>query len=124
MSINFASPNEELALPRADAARSRELAPLQSFYLDRLTRLVHKIHLHGRYLASTDRRMQLLNRAVLSTYRACRDLEIEPEARAILAVLRRELVLPAPTVTEVAAPTEAATGGDTTGELSLESQAS
>jgi hypothetical protein len=130
MTINFASPNQELALPRAEAAGHRALAPVQAFYLDRLTKLVHKIHLHGRYLAASDRRMQLLNRAILATYRTCRDLGVEAEARSTLAGLRRELVLPAPTSTEVpmtattSPPTNAASGTDSAGQVHLESQPS
>jgi hypothetical protein len=128
MTINFASPNQELALPRAEAAGHRALAPVQTFYLDRLTRLVHKIHLHGRYLAASDRRMQLLNRATLSTYRTCRDLGVEADARSILAGLRRELVLPDPTSTEI--PTTATTSSptnatsDAAGQVHLRSQPS
>ena len=133
MSINFASPNQELALPRAEAAGRRALTPVQTFYLDRLTKLVHKIHLHGRYLAASDRRMQLLNRAILATYRTCRDLGVEAEARSILVGLRRELVLPAPTSTEVPvtattpAPTNSASGtgqAGQAGQVHLESQPS
>jgi hypothetical protein len=133
MSINFASPNQELALPRAEAAGHRAHTPVQAFYLDRLTKLVHKIHLHGRYLAASDRRMQLLNRAILATYRTCRDLGVEAEARSTLAGLRRELVLPAPTSTEVpmaattSPPADAASGTcapGQAGQVHLESQPS
>ncbi len=132
MTINFASPNQELALSRAEAAGHHAHTPVQAFYLDRLTKLVHKIHLHGRYLAASDRRMQLLNRAILATYRTCRDLGVEAEARSILAGLRRELVLPAPTSTEVpiAATTSPPTDASCTcapgqaGQVHLESQPS
>ncbi len=133
MTINFASPNQELALPRAEGAGHRALAPVQAFYLDRLTKLVHKIHLHGRYLAASDRRMQLLNRAILATYRTCRDLGVEGEARSVLAGLRRELVLPTPTSTEVpvtattSPTTNAASSTDSAsqaGQVPLESQPS
>lgn len=65
----------------------------QVLFLDRLTRLVRKVHLHGRYLVATDRRMQFLNRAILSTFCDCRELGVEAEARVILAELRREIVL-------------------------------
>ena len=121
MSINFASPNQELALPRGKAAGHRAFVPVQTFYLDRLTKLVQKIHLHGRYLAVSDRRMQLLNRAILATYRSCRDLGVEADARAILAGLRGGLALPAPTSTEApmtattAAPTNAESGAGAAG---------
>lgn len=65
----------------------------QVLFLDRLTRLVRKVHLHGRYLVATDRRMQFLNRAILSTFCDCRELGVEAEARVILAELRRDIVL-------------------------------
>lgn len=65
----------------------------QTLFLDRLTRLVRKVHLHGRYLVATDRRMQFLNRAILSTFCDCRELGVEAEARVILAELRRDIVL-------------------------------
>lgn len=88
--------------PPAGAMRTTAGAytPLQLLYLERLTRLVHKLHLHGRYLATTDRRMQLLNRAVLATFQSCRDLALEGEARAILAGLQRTFYLPAPTASD------------------------
>jgi hypothetical protein len=87
---------QNMALPRADASMARRLTPTQALYLDRLRHLVHKIHLHGRYLATTDRRMQLLNRAVLATLCSCREEGVEGEARAILIELRRETTLPQP----------------------------
>lgn len=64
--------------------------PMQTLFLDRLSRLVQKIQLHGRYLAPTDRRMQLLNRAIFATFCTCRDLGLEQEARAILATLHAD----------------------------------
>jgi hypothetical protein len=88
--------NQNLALPRADASMARRLTPLQALYLDRLRHLVHKVHLHGRYLATTDRRMQFLNRAVLATLCSCRDEGVEGEARAILVELRRGAMLHQP----------------------------
>jgi hypothetical protein len=68
---------------------------LQTFFLDRLTRLVRKVHLHGRYLVPTDRRMQLLNRAILSTYEDCQLAGVAVEARAILADMHRDVPAPA-----------------------------
>ncbi len=38
----------------------------------------------GPYLVSTDRRLQLLNRALLSTYEDCRMLGVGEEARQLL----------------------------------------
>jgi hypothetical protein len=64
--------------------------PMQVLFLDRLSRLVQKIQLHGRYLAPTDRRMQLLNRAIFSTFCTCREMGLEREARAILAALHAD----------------------------------
>ena len=77
------------AEPALVAARGR--VGLQAFFLDRLTRLVRKVHLHGRYLVPTDRRMQLLNRAILSTYEDCRLAGVAVEARAILADVQHDL---------------------------------
>lgn len=94
MSIDYAA--GRVPAPSQDR-KSAEPAvnPALALYLDRLTRLVQKINVHGRYLTTTDRRMQLLNRAALATFRSCRALGIEHDARAILSGLRRELALPA-----------------------------
>lgn len=94
MGINFASWQHDPTRANADRAALARLTPLQNLYLDRLRHIVRKIHLHGRYLAATDRRMQLLNRAALSSFCSCRELGIEGEARTALAKLRSELVLP------------------------------
>lgn len=64
--------------------------PMQRLFLDRLAHLTRKVDLHRRYLVPTDRRLQLLNRALLSTYDDCRTLGVETAARAILATLRRD----------------------------------
>ena len=48
----------------------------QTFFLERLTRLNRKTTLLGRYLVPTDRRLQLLNRALLSTYDDCRAIGV------------------------------------------------
>ncbi|MDP9372458.1 MAG: hypothetical protein M3Q65_08410 [Chloroflexota bacterium] len=84
--------------PAGNGPALQRYSATQLLFLDRLTRLVRKVHLHGRYLVPTDRRMQLLNRALLSTFCDCRELGIETEARAVLAGLQREmsLALPAP----------------------------
>lgn len=71
-----------------DRAAASRHTPVQALFLDRLGRLVGKVRLYRRYLISTDRRIQLLNRAILSTFRDCRELGLETEARAILAVTR------------------------------------
>lgn len=57
----------------------------QAYFLERLTRLVRKATLLRRYLVPGDRRMRLLNHAILSTYDDCRALGLAAEARAILA---------------------------------------
>ena len=56
----------------------------QVFFLERLTRLNRKTVLLGRYLVPTDRRMQLLNRALLSTYEDCRLIGVGEEARQLI----------------------------------------
>ena len=97
MNFGFGKRDREGAVPGVAPPTTRRLTPTQALFLDRLTRLVRKVDLHGRYLVATDRRMLLLNRAVLSTYCDCRQLGVEDEARAILAGLRRGLELPVPT---------------------------
>ena len=99
MAIDFnLGKKRDAVLPAGNAAGLQRYTGMQRMYLERLTRLVRKVHLHGRYLVPTDRRMQLLNRALLSTFCDCRDLGVETEARAVLAGLQREmrLSLPAP----------------------------
>lgn len=86
---DFGASKRPTTLPTAPAS-------LQALYLARLARLVRKVGLHRRYLVPTDRRMQLLNRAILSTFDDCRTLGVEAEARDTLAGLRRPLTLPAP----------------------------
>lgn len=56
----------------------------QTFFLARLARLSRKTMLLSPYLVSTDRRLQLLNRALLSTYEDCRMLGVGEEARQLL----------------------------------------
>jgi len=56
----------------------------QAFFLERLTRLNRKTALLGRYLVPTDRRMQLLNRALLSNYEDCRLIGVGDEARRLI----------------------------------------
>lgn len=58
----------------------------QEFFLERLARLNRKTTLLGRYLVPTDRRLQLLNRALLSTYEDCRVLGVGEEARELIRV--------------------------------------
>lgn len=57
----------------------------QAFFLERLGRLNRKSMLLGRYLVPTDRRLQLLNRALLSTYEDCRELGVGAEAHQLLS---------------------------------------
>ncbi len=97
INFGFGKRDREGAVPGRLPTATRRLTPTQALFLDRLTRLVRKVDLHGRYLVATDRRMLLLNRAVLSTFCDCRELGVEDEARAILAGLRRGLELPIPT---------------------------
>ena len=100
-------------------ATGERRTPMQTLFLDRLSRLVQKIQLHGRYLAPTDRRMQLLNRAIFSTFCTCRDLGLEREARAILATLHadhdevRVAPRPAETARDPGYPTGARRGTET-----------
>ena len=56
----------------------------QTFFLERLARLDRKATLLGCYLVPTDRRLQLLNRALLSTYDDCRALGVGESAREAL----------------------------------------
>ena len=56
----------------------------QTFFLERLARLNRKTILLGRYLVPTDRRLQLLNRALLSTYEDCCQLGVAEEARQLI----------------------------------------
>lgn len=56
----------------------------QTFFLERLGRLNRKTTLLGRYLVPTDRRLQLLNRALHSTYDDCRALGVAEAAREVL----------------------------------------
>jgi hypothetical protein len=63
----------------------------QAYFLARLTRLVTKAALLGRYLVPGDRRMRLLNHAILATYDDCRALGLTAEARAILITTHRVL---------------------------------
>src|SRR4051812_12857316 len=51
----------------------------QAYFLARLTRLVTKAALLGRYLVPGDRRMRLLNHAILATYDDCRALGLTAE---------------------------------------------
>ena len=63
------------------------------YFLERLTRLTKKSALLNRYLVPTDRRMRLLNHAILTTYDDCRALDAAAEAKAIIDESRREAAL-------------------------------
>lgn len=67
---------------------------MQGYFLERLNRLSKKSILLSRYLVPTDRRMRLLNHAVLATYDDCRALEVAAEARAIIEEARRNAPAP------------------------------
>lgn len=70
--------------PSAPVRESVPHTAEQTFFLERLTRLNRKTFLLGRYLVPTDRRLQLLNRALLSTYEDCRRLGVGDEAHELL----------------------------------------
>lgn len=80
--LNFGWTPHERPSSRVDEAM-RHTAQ-QAFFLERLARLNRKTVLLGRYLVPTDRRLQLLNRALLSTYEDCRALGIGEDARHVL----------------------------------------
>lgn len=75
---------------RTSDPRARELSLLRAFYLRRLHTIVEKVRHHGGYLIASDRRMVLLNRALLSTYCQCGNLGVAAEARRLLGQLRGE----------------------------------
>lgn len=66
----------------------------QRYFLERLMRLTKKSALLSRYLVPTDRRMRLLNHAILTTYDDCRVLGVGDEAKAIIDESRRTPILP------------------------------
>lgn len=82
MALNRRSTShEQSATPVRESAQH---TTQQAFFLERLARLNRKSTLLGRYLIATDRRMQLMNRALLSTYEDCRALGVGEEAQALL----------------------------------------
>lgn len=70
--------------PSAQVGETAPHTAQQAFFLERLARLNRKTALLGRYLVPTDRRLQLLNRALLSTYEDCRVLGVGAEAQQLL----------------------------------------
>lgn len=62
--------------------------PLNSHRADQ--NIVERVRHHGGYLVASDRRMVLLNRALLATFCQCTDLGVEAEARRLLGPLRGE----------------------------------
>lgn len=78
----FGGTQRERSSSQAEAAATHTTQ--QAFFLERLARLSRKTTLIGRYLVPTDRRLQLLNRALLSTYEDCRMLGVGEEARQLL----------------------------------------
>lgn len=88
---------------RDDEADPGLIDATQALYLRRLVNISGKVRHHGAYLVASDRRMVLLNRALLSTYRQCRALGLEAVARDELVQPRGESYAARP-----AAPTEMA----------------
>lgn len=88
MSADF-SPSTRL-VDQAAASGKGEFDLLRCFYLRRLHVIVEKVRHHGGYLVASDKRMVLLNRALLSTFCQCCDLGVEHEARRLLGTLRGE----------------------------------
>jgi hypothetical protein len=72
-----------------------EFSAQQAYFIERLARLVRKATLLRRYLVPGDRRMRLLNHAILATYDDCRTLGLVTEARALLAAARHAIPAPA-----------------------------
>jgi hypothetical protein len=85
MALNFRETHlNQSADDQRTAAGDRHSA-LQVYFLERLARQVRKAALLRRYLVPGDRRMRLLNHAILATYDDCRSLGLAAEARTILA---------------------------------------
>ena len=90
MAINFRKVQQPADRTTADIAVDSVGA--MQYFLDRLTRLTKKSALLSRYLVPTDRRMRLLNHAILTTYDDCRALGAAAEAKAIIDESRRESI--------------------------------
>lgn len=93
MAIDFRGTQRVQQESTADVAA--ESGDARSYFLARLTRLTKKSALLSRYLVPTDRRMRLLNHAILTTYDDCRALGVSVEAKAIIDASRREAAVAA-----------------------------
>jgi hypothetical protein len=94
MALHYRDTRRELTGEDGPARSAAQYSALQTYFIERLARLVRKAALLGRYLVPGDRRMRLLNHAILATYDDCRALGLTEEARAILATTRRVLATP------------------------------
>ncbi|HEY8601916.1 MAG TPA: hypothetical protein VIL85_26045 [Thermomicrobiales bacterium] len=94
MVINFRDTLQEQTGPAYPANTTLSPTAEQLYFLDRLNRLSKKSVLLSRYLVPTDRRMRLLNHAILATYEDCRALDVTAEARAIIEEARRATATP------------------------------
>jgi hypothetical protein len=94
MVVNFRGIVQEQTGPTYPEPDASSPTPQQLYFLDRLSRLSRKSVLLSRYLVPTDRRMRLLNHAVLATYDDCRALDVATEARAIIDEVRRNAPAP------------------------------
>lgn len=93
MATDFRGTQQARQETTADSAA--ESGDARRYFLERLTRLTKKSALLSRYLVPTDRRMRLLNHAILTTYDDCRALGAAGEAKALIDESRREpTVLP------------------------------
>jgi hypothetical protein len=94
MVINFRDTVQEQTGSARPAHATLSPTAEQLYFLDRLNRLSKKSALLNRYLVPTDRRMRLLNHAVLATYEDCRALDVAAEARVIIEEARRTAATP------------------------------
>ena len=94
MTLPYRETRRELDGEGGPTTSAAQYSALQNYFLERLARLVRKATLLGRYLVPGDRRMRLLNHAILATYDDCRALGLVDEARAVLTTTRRILAAP------------------------------
>lgn len=88
--MNLEYPSEARQAGQAVAPDPTEAASFRAFYLRRLDAIINRVNHRSGYLVSSDRRMVLLFRALLSTYRQCTALGVEGEARRMVERLRDE----------------------------------
>src|SRR3954453_10709903 len=84
MALDFRETRRNQSADGQRTATGDQYNALQVYFLERMARLVRKATLLRRYLVPGDRRMRLLNHAILATYDDCRSLGLAAEARAIL----------------------------------------